>query len=92
MEAVKNVRLQELDQTDNSHKRYELTLSNDSSDSKVEYKINQNHITELYREGITNITVFGNDIKRKSPFKTGKVYSFIYVNDEPLIIIGPQCN
>ena len=92
MEAVKNVRLQELDQTDNSHKKYEFTLSNDSSDSKVEYKINQNHITELYREGTTNITVFGNDIKRKSPFKTGKVYSFIYVNDEPLIIIGPQCN
>jgi len=92
MEAVKNVRLQELDQTDNSQKRYEITLSNDSSDVKGEFKLNQDHITELYREGTTNVTVFGNDIKRKSPFKIGRVYSLIYVNDEPMIIIGPQCN
>ena len=37
------------------------------------------------------ITVYGNDLKNKNPSKLGKVYSFIFLRNEPLIIIGPQC-
>ena len=38
------------------------------------------------------VLVYGNDIKIKSPFKLGKVYSCCYFYNMPLIIIGPQCN
>lgn len=37
------------------------------------------------------INVYGNDIQIKSPFKIGNVFSFCYINNMPLIIIGPQC-
>lgn len=37
------------------------------------------------------VLVYGNDIKIKSPFTLGKVYSFWYINSMPLIMIGPDC-
>jgi len=38
------------------------------------------------------IKVYGNDIKVKSPFQLGNVFSLCYINNMPLIIIGPECN
>lgn len=37
------------------------------------------------------VKVYGNDIKIKSPFQLGKVYSLCYIHNIPLIIIGPEC-
>lgn len=93
MEEVKHIRLRELDQTDvTSQKRFDMTLSIDASEVKIGNKLDHDYITELYKEGVNKITVFGNDIKKKSPFKIGGVFSLIYLDDEPLLIIGPQCN
>lgn len=37
-------------------------------------------------------TIYGNDINIKNPFKLGNSYAFLYVKNQPLIIIGPHCN
>jgi hypothetical protein len=37
------------------------------------------------------VKVYGNDIKIKSPFQLGSVYSLCYINNLPIIIIGPEC-
>ena len=38
------------------------------------------------------IKVYGNDVKVKSPFQLGNVYSLCYINNMPLLTIGPECN
>jgi hypothetical protein len=45
------------------------------------------------REGSTKVvlSVYGNDLRIKQPSKLGNVYSFLFVNGDPLIILGPQC-
>lgn len=37
------------------------------------------------------LTVYGNDLRIKQPSKLGNVYSFLFINGNPLIILGPQC-
>ena len=36
-------------------------------------------------------TVFGQNIKDLKPKKKGNTYSFLYFNNNPIIIIGPGC-
>jgi hypothetical protein len=38
------------------------------------------------------ITVFGNDLKIISPRKMGSLLTFLFIKEQPLITIGPQCN
>jgi len=38
-----------------------------------------------------SLSVYGNDIRIRSPFKMGNVYSFLFCNGHPRIILGPQC-
>lgn len=37
------------------------------------------------------LSVYGNDLRNKNPYKMGNVFSFLFINGEPKIIIGPQC-
>jgi hypothetical protein len=37
------------------------------------------------------LTVYGNDLRNKYPNKIGNVFSFLFVNGDPMIILGPQC-
>ena len=39
-----------------------------------------------------DIIVFGNDISISNPRKMGSLYTFFFINGEPFITIGPQCN
>ena len=56
------------------------------------------HFDEVQRQSLSNdqmkivLTVYGNDLRIKYPTKVGNVFSFLFVNGDPLIIIGPQCN
>ena len=36
--------------------------------------------------------LYGNDISIKNPKKLGNLRAFIYINDYPLIVLGPNCN
>ena len=35
--------------------------------------------------------IFGNDIDIKNPKRLGNLRAFLYINDYPLIVLGPNC-
>ena len=37
-------------------------------------------------------TIFGNEISKVHPLRLGKMLAFLYIKDQPLITIGPDCN
>jgi hypothetical protein len=37
------------------------------------------------------LSVYGNDLRIKYPYKMGNVFSFLFFHGDPKIIIGPQC-
>jgi len=39
-----------------------------------------------------NKLIYGNDINIKKPKRLGNLRAFFYINDYPLIAIGPNCN
>lgn len=39
-----------------------------------------------------DIKVFGSSISKKNPLRLGNLYSFLYVDNEPIFTLGPQCN
>ena len=39
-----------------------------------------------------NKLIYGNDINIRNPKQLGNLKSFLYINDYPLIVIGPNCN
>ena len=36
--------------------------------------------------------IYGNDINIKNPKRLGNLRALLYINDYPLIVIGPNCN
>ena len=38
------------------------------------------------------LKIYGSDIRIKSPYKMGKLYTFLFYKGEPIIVIGPTCN
>ena len=38
-----------------------------------------------------SLSVYGNDLRIKYPFKMGNVFSLLFYHGNPKIIIGPQC-
>jgi hypothetical protein len=57
---------------------------------KVETNIQSNDL-EIQKELLVEDKVFGNDINIKRPSKMGKVFTSLYIMDNPLIVIGPDC-
>ena len=39
-----------------------------------------------------NKLIYGNDFNIKKPKRLGNLRAFFYINDYPLIAIGPNCN
>ena len=39
-----------------------------------------------------NKLIYGNDINIRNPKQLGNLKAFLYINDYPLIVIGPNCN
>ncbi len=38
------------------------------------------------------LKIYGSDIRIKSPYKMGKLYTFLFFKGEPIFVIGPTCN
>lgn len=49
------------------------------------------HLVSENGETIPNIMVYGNHLRNSNPFKMGKMYTFLFSKDEPIIVLGPQC-
>ena len=39
-----------------------------------------------------NKLIYGNDINIKKPKRLGNLTALLYINDIPLIVLGPNCN
>ena len=39
-----------------------------------------------------NKLIYGNDINIKKPKRLGNLTALLYINDYPLIVLGPNCN
>lgn len=50
------------------------------------------HLGDVNTTGMkVRLSVYGNDLRIKFPTKMGNVFSFLFWNGDPKIIIGPQC-
>lgn len=61
---------------------------------KRDYRILNKNIENVSttNSSTPNLKVFGNDLKVKNPSKIGNVHSYLFINGQPLITLGPQCN
>lgn len=49
-------------------------------------------LVSLSGEGIApKLSVFGNDLRNSNPTKMGKMHTFLFHRQEPLIVVGPHC-
>ena len=63
-----------------------LIEDEDNSDNKLIIQIIPNNISKEH-----DILLYGNDINNLYPKYLGKMLSFIYYKNNPLICIGPDC-
>lgn len=76
-------------------KKYTKALTTEPIDDTILqdniYKspLSSSRVPNIFSKNI--VSVFGNDIRIKSPFKVGNTYSFCYINRKPLFMIGPNC-
>jgi hypothetical protein len=63
---------------------YEKITLNNSSNSKIE-------INRKIKKIDNSNLIYGNDINIKQPKKLGNSFVFCYINNWPLITIGPNC-
>jgi len=49
-----------------------------------------NNSSIIISEKIDRNLVFGNDVKNKCPTSMGKLCTCIFINNHPIIVIGPQ--
>jgi hypothetical protein len=95
-----NINNNDIKSTNNSHIQTELSTMNDSSnkntieDESLENDINYDLANPIIKEEISNFRfspLYGNNINVLNPKKIGKLYSFLYINNKPLIVIGSEC-
>jgi hypothetical protein len=63
----------------------ESDLNNKIEIQSINVKNNENENNEKTME---NETIFGNPFSLKNPIKLGKIYSFFYINGNPVIAVG----
>jgi hypothetical protein len=91
---------------DNKHKQTELSIIIDTSassdlneddnlnrelDSEQINKLNSPMIKEEQNHFNNNLLLYGNSINDLTPKRLGKMFAFCYINQKPLIVIGPDC-
>jgi len=65
-----------------------ISSLNTSENNKITYVSQSSDPNE---ENNDLVMVYGNDIKHKNPYKIGKSFSFFYIKEYPIIILGPKC-
>ena len=95
-----NINNNDINSTNNTHIQTELSTMNNSSnknineDECIENDLNSGLESPMIKEEISNFKfslLYGNNINDLNPKKIGKLYSFLYINNKPLIVIGSQC-
>ena len=95
-----NINNNDIKNTNNTHIQTELSTMNNSSnknineDGSIENDLNNDLENPIIKEEISNFKfslLYGNNINDLNPKKIGKLYSFLYINNKPLIVIGSQC-
>jgi hypothetical protein len=75
--------------------RYEGPLTTEDGNSERNLKNDLNNSISFVSTSTENtrisISVYGNDVKLRSPLKIGKCYSFLYYKGLPIITLGPEC-
>ena len=87
-EIKNSIELDIIDTTKENNSNKEIL--NDKSASLL----NNNEETKenkIDKRGNRSNLLYGNDIKIMNPKKLGKTWAFLYYNDNPLIVIGPDC-
>lgn len=73
---------------------YENPLPTDSLDFQSSNR-SRDHDSNILSmsQGNTRLTisVYGNDLRMKNPYRMGNVITFIFFNGHPLVVLGPQC-
>jgi hypothetical protein len=80
------------DNKDIDDKNINLSIINTCSDDSTSLNSDDSRSKTLLEVVKANETLFGRDIKMKNPICIGSVFAFLYVNNNPLIVIGPHCN
>lgn len=88
-----NINNYDINTTSNTKTELELSyitkdslLEEENSDNKLIIQIIPNDISKGQ-----DILLYGNDINNLYPKYLGKMLSFIYIKNKPLICIGPDC-
>ena len=91
---------------DNKYKQTELSIMVDTStssdlneddnlnrefDSDQINKLSSPMIKEEQNHFNSNLFLYGNSINDSTPKRLGKMFAFCYINQKPLIVIGPDC-
>ena len=86
------------DSLDNSEINKEEKLDDDENVLNIpmiikenEEKLEKEEKEEQKNNQDNNILLYGNDINNLNPKYIGKMRSFLYIKNEPLITIGPDC-
>ena len=78
----------------------ELKIINNSSlslnesteiDKNKEKMLEQPTTNSEHQSNFSDSLLYGNSINDLTPKRLGKLYAFFYINNKPLIIIGPDC-
>ena len=69
----------------------EEKLDDDMDNNKLIKPIIEKEEEQKKNKEEENILLYGNDINNLYPKYLGKMLSFIYIKNEPLITIGPDC-
>ena len=69
----------------------EEKLDDDMDNNKLIKPIIENEEEQKKNEEEENILLYGNDINNLYPKYLGKMRSFFYIKNHPLITIGPDC-
>ena len=88
-------------QTNNNFQiQTELKIINNSSlslnesteiDKNKEKMLEQPTTNSEHQSNFSDSLLYGNSINDLTPKRLGKLYAFFYINNKPLIIIGPDC-
>ena len=53
--------------------------------------MNNSNVNSARNEILSAKKIYGNPLSKRHPHKIGRSYAFLYINNYPLIIIGPDC-
>ena len=101
LKLIKNNKFFDINENNNNKSQIQTELSSMASTSKLNEEetldINQNSsklsspMIKEEHNNFGNSLLYGNSINDLTPKRIGKLFAFFYINEKPLILIGPDC-